>query len=86
MKFPTLKAPIAVNILITLFSGFVSFFGLVFGIAHMFGEPNPNIPRSEHIKGVIAVATLCVLGVAFLIITIASLRGIFQKLKERKER
>ena len=52
----------------------------------MFGEPNPNIPRSEHIKGVIAVATLCVLGVAFLIITIASLRGIFQKLKERKEK
>lgn len=84
MKFPVIRAPILVNILITIISGFLSCFGLLFGLAHMFEGRNPNIPDSEHLKGVIAVITLCVFGVFFLIVTIASIRGIIERGKNKK--
>ena len=81
MKLPVIKAPILVNIIIAIISIYISGFGLLFGIAHMFGERNPNIPDSEHYMGVAMVALLCLLGVLFLILAIASIRGIIVKLK-----
>ena len=86
MKLPVLKAPILVNIVIVIFSAFISWFTLLFGIAHLIGGRNPNIPYSEHLKGVAVVITLCVVGVVFLVITIAAFRGVLDRVKRRKDR
>ena len=85
MKFPTIRLPILVNVVIVLISAFISWFGLLFGIAHIFEGRNPDIPDSEHIKGVIAVTILCVIGIIFLVIAIAAIRGIIESYKEKKE-
>jgi len=85
MKFPVIRLPILVNIVIVIISAFISCFGLLFGIAHIFEGRNPNIPDSEHIKGVVAVTTLCVTGVIFLIVTIAAIRGIIERYRKNKE-
>lgn len=60
---------------------------LLFGIAHIieatFGEGNPDIPESENIKGAIAVTSLCVIGVLFLLLAIASAKGINEKINKK---
>jgi len=83
MKPPTIKAPIFVNIVIAVISLFISGFGLLFGIAHMFEGRNPDIPDSEHYLGVAMVTLLCLLGILFLILAIASIRGIIAKAKKK---
>ena len=83
MKFPILKAPIVVNVIIVIISAFISWFTLLFGIAHIIEGRNYDIPYSEHLKGVAVVTMLCIVGVVFLIITIAAIRGILHKLRQR---
>ncbi len=80
MKFPVLKAPILVNIVIVIISAFISWFTLLFGIAHLVEGRNPNIPYSEHLMGLAVVITLCVVGVIFLAIAIAAIKGIMDRL------
>jgi len=81
MKFPVLKAPILVNIVIVIVSAFISWFTLLFGIAHLVEGRNHNIPYSEHLLGVAVVITLCVIGVVFLVIVIAAIKGIIDRIK-----
>lgn len=84
MKLPAIRESYFLNIFILLFSLFVSWFCLLMGIAHLIEERNPNIPDSEHQKGVMICIGLCVIGVIFLAIAYASAKGIFLKLKEKK--
>ena len=85
MNFPTLKAPILVNIIITIISAIISSFTLLFGIAHLVEGRNPNIPYSEHLKGLTIVIILCVIGVVFLVITIAAIKGILFELNRKTD-
>ena len=84
MKLPVIRESYFLNIAILLFSLFVSFFSLLFGIAHLIEGRNPNIPNSEHVKGLMVCIVLFVMGVVFLLIAIASIKGILYKLKEKK--
>lgn len=85
MKLPAIRESYFLNIFIFLFSLFVSWFCLLFGIAHLVEGRNPNIPESEHQKGVMICIGLCVLGVVFLWIAYASAKGILFKLKKSKK-
>ena len=84
MKLLVIKESYFLNIFILMFSLFVSFFSLLFGLAHLIEGRNPNIPDLEHQKGVMICIGLCVIGVFFLAIAYASAKGIFIKLKEKK--
>lgn len=83
MKFPTIKAPLLVNIVIVIFSAFISWFTLLFGLAHLIEGKNPNTLTSEHMMGVTICIVLCVIGVIFLMITLAAIKGILVKLKRK---
>ena len=69
------------NIVIVTFSAIISWFTLLFGLAHLIEGKNPNVPYSEHIKGVIICIVLCVVGVIFLVVALAAVKGIFDKFK-----
>jgi len=89
MKFPVIRESYFLNVVILLVSLFVSWFGLLFGIAHLiegiFGnDPNPDIPLIQSIMGWIIVIGLCVVGVIFLLIAIASIKGIIYKIKKKQ--
>ena len=86
MKYLVIKAPIWLNVIIAVISGWISWFGLLFGIAHLFEEPNPDSPRSEHYVGVAMVGFLCILGIAFLILFIASIRGIIARIMANRSK
>lgn len=85
MRFPVIRAPLWVNLTIVIVSAFISWFTLLFGIAHLIEGRNPDIPESEHLKGVVSVITLCVIGVIFLMITIAAIRGIIERYRKNRE-
>ena len=85
MNFPTLKASILVNIIIAIISAIISSFTLLFGIAHLVEGRNPNILYSEHLKGLTIVIILCVIGVVFLVVTIAAIKGIIDKSKRKTD-
>jgi len=82
MKFPVIKAPLLVNIVIIIFSAIISWFTLLFGLAHLIEGKNPSVPYSEHIKGVTICIVLCVVGVIFLGIVFAAIKGIIYKWKQ----
>ena len=91
MKFPTIKAHILVNIVIVIFSAFISCFTLLFGFAHLFEGVKQiivgggsDIPLQESLLGWVFVIMLCIIGIITLVITIASIRGIIYKLKHKK--
>ena len=84
MKFPVIRESYFLNIFIVLFSLFVSWFCLVFGIAHLIDGRNPVIPNSEHTMGVLVCIGLCIIGIIFLVIAIAAIIGILHKLKKQK--
>ena len=89
MKFPVIRKSYFLNIVILLFSLFVSWFTLLFGIAHLVeaivGDAhNPGIPYYEIILGWIIVVSLCVIGVLFLLIAFASIQGIIYKIKNKQ--
>lgn len=85
MKLPVIRESYFLNITILLFSLFVSWFCLLFGIAHLVEGRNPNIPNSEHVIGVMICIGLCIIGVVFLWIAYASAKGILFKIKEKNK-
>ena len=89
MKFPVIRKSYFLNIVILLFSLFVSWFTLLFGLAPLLepivgGAHNPGIPYYEIILGWIIVVSLCVIGVLFLLIAFASIQGIIYKFKKKQ--
>lgn len=89
MKFPVIRESYFINISILLFSLFIGYFSLLFGIAHFIEAidgNNLNIPYSESIMGWIMVISLCVMGIVFLLIAYASIKGILYKIKLNKKR
>lgn len=83
MKLPVIRESYFLNIVILLVSLFVSWFTLLIGLAHIIEGRNPNVPYSEHIKGFTFCIILCIVGVIFLLIAIASIKGILYKIKNR---
>ena len=84
MKLPVIRESYFLNIVILLISLFVSWFTLLMGLAHLIEGKNPNVPYSEHIKGVTFCIILCIVGVIFLLIAIASIKGIIYKIKKKQ--
>jgi len=83
MKFPIIRKSYFVNIVFLLVSLFISWFTLLFGLAHLIEGKNPNVPYSEHIKGVIFCLILCAVGIVFLVVAIASIKRMLYKLKRK---
>ena len=83
MKFLVIQKSYLINVVIFLISLFVSWFTLLFGLAHLIEDKNPNVPYSEHIKGVVFCIILCLVGVVFLVVALASIKGILDKLKRK---
>lgn len=88
MKNPLLEKPILLNVVVLVISGFISWFTLLMGFAHVFegikqfAEGNgPDIPIGQSILGWIIVLTLCIIGILTLVISIAAIKGIINKIK-----
>ena len=73
MKFPTIKTSNLNNTLIIVVSLFISGFFLLFGIANLI---NPDVPIEFLMQNTIVCIVVCGIGVSFLLLAIASLRGI----------
>ncbi len=89
MKLPVIRESYILNIFILVFSLFVSWFSLLFGGAHLVEaiinpERDPDIPYYESIMGWIMIIGLCLAGVIFLLIAIASIKGIIYKIKKKR--
>ena len=89
MKNPLLKKPFLMIIVILVIAGFVSWFTLLFGFAHLIEGiiqliegTSPNIPVGETILGWFFVIVLCIIGIITLFITIAAIKAIISKLKK----
>ncbi len=83
MKFPVIRESYFVNIVILLFSLFVSFFCLAFGLAELIGANYSNL-NSEDVIGVIICVGLCLIGVLSLLTAAASIQGIINKIKSKQ--
>lgn len=88
MKNPLLKNPVFLNVFILVISGFISFFTLLFGIAHIIEGTtqsiegtSPDIPKDQAILGVIMVALLCIVGIISLLLTIAAIIAIIKRIR-----
>ena len=89
MKFPVIRKSYFLNILILLFSLFISWYTLLFGTAHLVefvvgGKQHPNIPYYEIMIGWIMVVLICGIGIIFLLIAIASIKGIVFNIKKKR--
>lgn len=88
MKLPITRTSFFLNLVIIIFSLFVSWFTLLMGSAHLIGGiiegRNPDLPYSEHILGVAFCVGLCLVGIVFLLIAIGSIRGIIYKNKAKQ--
>lgn len=83
MKFLVIQKSYLINVVIFLISLFVSWFTLLFGLAHLLEPKNPNVPNSEHMMGVTFCIVLCLIGIVFLLIAFASIKGIIYKIKNK---
>ena len=83
LKLPIIRESYFLNITILVFSLFIGWFGLYFGLAHLL-DPNSHTESREHIAGVIFCISLCVLGLVFLLIAFLALQGIVYKIKQKK--
>ena len=88
MKNPLLKNPVLLNVVILIISGFISWFTLLMGIAHIIeaikqniNGTSPDIPKEEAILGAVIVTLLCVIGIIFLLLTIAASLAIIKRNK-----
>ena len=79
MKIPVIKAPRFVNILIVIVSAIIGGFSLLFGLAHLIEGRNPNIPYSEHLKGVMICLGLCLIGIFCAFVFYAAVKGLGNK-------
>ena len=88
MKNPLLKAPLLFNIVVFIVAGYISWFTLIFGFAHLYdgliqliAGNSVAIPKGESFIGTMMVLFLCVIGIGALFLAIAALRGIFRRVK-----
>ncbi|MEL0455548.1 hypothetical protein WJN01_04875 [Flavobacteriaceae bacterium SZ-1-7] len=81
MKLPIIKGSYLLNVPLIIVSIYISWLTLLFGIAHLVGGKNPDITFAQHLMGVAFCIVLCVIGIVFLIVALAAIRGIIQKLK-----
>ncbi len=82
MKFLVIRESYFLNIVILLISLFVSFFSFLFGIANLI---TPDVSDDFLVQNTIVCIVLCIIGVAFLLIAIASIQGILYKYKINKK-
>ena len=78
MKFPIIKTSNLKNTVIILVSLFFCGFFLLFGIANLI---NPDVPNEFLKQNTIVCLVICGIGVSFLLLAIASLRGILYNKK-----
>ena len=87
MKLPVIRESYFLNTVILLISLFISWVTLLFGLAHLIeAAMNPELYKDEpqNVMGGIICIGLCLVGVVFLLIAIASLKGIIYKIKNKK--
>ncbi len=82
MKSLIIKASNLTNVIVLIASLIISYFFFLFGIANYI---NPDIPDAYLSQNTVVCAVLCVIGLAFLLIAIASLRGILFKNKSKRK-
>ncbi len=82
MKFLVIRESYLLNIVILLVSLFVSFFSFSFGIVNLI---SPDVSDDFLVQNTIVCIVLCIIGVAFLLIAIASIQGILYKYKINKK-
>lgn len=82
MKFPVIRESYFLNSIILLFSIFVSFFSFLFGIANLI---SPDVSDDFLIQNTIVCIVLCIIGTVFLMIAIASFKGIIYKIRLKKK-
>jgi hypothetical protein len=76
MIFLIIKTSNLINAVIIAASLFISGFLFLFGIANLI---NPDVPQEFLLQNTIVCIVVCCIGVAFLLLAIASLRGILYK-------
>ena len=78
MKFLVIKTSNLTNILIIVVSLAISAFSFLFGIANLI---NPEVSDEYLFQTTVVCLVLCGIGVSFLLLAIASFRGILYKNK-----
>lgn len=73
MKFPIIKTSNLINTVIIIVSLFICGFFLLFGIANLI---NPDVPDEFLKQNTIVCIMVCGIGVSFLLLAIASFRGV----------
>lgn len=81
MKFFKIRESYFLNSVILLFSIFVSFFAFSFGIANLI---TPDVSDDFLVQNTIVCIVLCIVGIGFLLIAIASIQGIIYKIKKKQ--
>ena len=81
MKFPVIRESYFLNIVILVISLFVSLFAFSFGIANLI---TPDVPDDFLVQNTIICIVLCIVGVIFLYMVIASIEGIIYKIKKKQ--
>jgi len=76
MNFPIIKTSNLKNTVIIVVSLFISSFFLLFGIANLI---YPDVPSEHLLQNTIVCIVVCGIGVSFLLLAIASIRGILYK-------
>jgi Na+/pantothenate symporter len=86
MKLPVIRESYFVNMAVLICCLVVSFFTLLFGLADLTELiVHPELYTSDqHIEGTIICIVLCLIGVFFFLIAIASILGIIYKIKNKK--
>jgi len=83
MKYLIIKASNLTNVVVLIASLFISYFLFLFGIANYI---NPEVPDAYLSQNTAVCVVLCLIGLGFLLIAIASLRGIINKNKGNKKK
>ena len=78
MKFLIIKTSKLINIMIIVASLLISAFSLLFGIANLI---NPEVADEYLFQNTIVCIVLCVIGISFILLAIASFRGLLFKNK-----
>ena len=82
MKLPIIRESYFMNIVILIFSIFISFYSLLFGLAHLFDTDFKNLDLESSV-GVIFCVFLCLVGFICLGVALASIKGILYKLNKK---
>lgn len=83
MKLPVIRESYFINSFILIGSLLLSIYCLLFGISHLVELKFDNI-NLDSIVGIVICLVLCIAGISFLAIAIASAKGIIYMLKSKK--